>query len=272
MTTGKVHFTEDQSTNLATLYGRAVDARAERPVLGDPTAADAVARIDYDFDKFKIGKTEAFSIASRGKVFDLLVRDFLAAHEESTVVHLGCGMDSRVFRIAPPPTVRWFDVDFPDVIELRRQVYPERPGTTMLDASVTDTAWLAEVPADRPALVVAEGLTMYLEPAAGRALLRRLAEHFPSGEMIFDAYSRLGIKLQKTNSVVRRAKATLRWGIDDPAELERLGLTLVSRKTAEDFIVKSDLDRLSAPVRLQYRLLVMIPALRNMGQLLRFRF
>jgi O-methyltransferase involved in polyketide biosynthesis len=112
-----VRFTEDQSTNLATLYGRALDARAEHPVLGDHTAEDAVRRIDYDFGKFKISKGDAFGIACRGKVFDRAVSDFIAAHDECSVVHLGAGMDSRVFRLDPPPTVRWFDVGFAELAE-----------------------------------------------------------------------------------------------------------------------------------------------------------
>jgi O-methyltransferase involved in polyketide biosynthesis len=267
-----VRFTEDQSTNLATLYGRAIDARAELPVLGDQTAVDAVRRIDYDFGKFKVSKSDAFGIACRGKVFDDVVRDFITNHDECTVVHLGAGMDSRVFRLDPPATVRWFDIDFPDVIDLRRQVYPERANTTMLGASVTDPSWLDEVPADRPTLVVAEGLTMYLDPADGPELFRRVVEHFPRGEVFFDAYSRLGVKLQKTNAIVRRAKATLRWGIDDPRELAGAGLTVVSCQTADAFVPKEVWGRLPAVQRLGFQVLLWIPFLRNMGKLLRYRF
>ena len=108
-----VRFTEDQSTNLATLYGRALDARAEHPVLGDPTAEDAVRRIDYDFGKFKISKAEAFGIAAGARCSTASSGTSSHAHDECTVLHLGAGMDSRVFRLDPPPTVRWFDVDFP---------------------------------------------------------------------------------------------------------------------------------------------------------------
>ena len=36
-------------TMLATLYAEALDADADRPVLGDTWARDAVARIDYDW-------------------------------------------------------------------------------------------------------------------------------------------------------------------------------------------------------------------------------
>ncbi|HEX6354524.1 class I SAM-dependent methyltransferase [Actinophytocola sp.] len=267
-----VRFTEDQSTNLATLYGRAIDARAEHPVLGDPTAEDAVARIDYDFTKFKVRKAHAFGIAARGKVFDAVVRDFIAAHEECTVVHLGAGMDGRVFRVDPPATVRWFDIDFPEVIDLRRQVYPERANTTMIGASVTDPSWLEDVPRGRPAIVVAEGLTMYLDPTDGRELFRRVVAHFSSGEVFFDAYSKLGVRSQKTNAIVRRAKATLRWGIDDPTELAEVGLTPVSCQTAEAFVPKEDWPRLPAFQRTVYRAMLRVPVLRNMGKLLRYRF
>ncbi|MFI7675238.1 class I SAM-dependent methyltransferase [Actinophytocola sp. NPDC049390] len=266
-----VRFTEDQSTNLATLYGRALDARAAHPVLGDPTAEDAVRRIDYDFGKFKIGRAEAFGIACRGKVFDQAVREFVAAHEESTVLHLGAGMDSRVFRIDPPPTVRWYDVDFPDVIDLRAQVYPERANTTVLRASVTAPGWLDQVPADRPTLVVAEGLTMYLDPEGGFELFRRVVERFPSGEVFIDAYSKLGIRLQKTNSVVRRAKATLRWGID-PEDLEEVGLTLSAATNAAGFVPEEDWQYLPAVQRVLYRAMLRIPVLRDMGRTLRYRF
>lgn len=117
----------------------------------------------------------------------------------------------------------------------------------MIGALVTDPEWVADIPADRPTLVVAEGLTMYLEPEAGRALLRRLAERFPSGEMFFDAYSRFGIRTQKANSVVRRAKATLQWGIED-------------------------LERLPALTRLLVQTVMKVPLVRNMGQLLHYRF
>lgn len=62
--------------------------------------------------------------------------------------------------------------------------------------------------------MIAEGLTMYLEPAEGIALLCRVVDRFPSGELQFDAFSRLGIRAHWTNAVVRRAGATLHWGID----------------------------------------------------------
>jgi O-methyltransferase involved in polyketide biosynthesis len=272
MTTAKVHFTEEQSTNLATLYGRAIDATRPDPLLGDQTAPEAVAKIDYDFRKFGMTTDMAVSVAARAKEFDDMTRAYLAAHPDAIVLHLGCGMDSRVFRVDPPPTVDWYDIDYPDVIELRRQVYPDRPHCTMVGSSVTDLGWLDQVPHDRPALVVAEGLTMYLYPDEGRAMLRAIAERMPSGEMMFDTFSRSALKAQKLNAVVRKAKATLHWGIDDPAELEELGLTLVARYTADHWATPELLRRISPVMRFQFWLVRVFPVFRNVGQVMHFRF
>ena len=54
----------------------------------------------------------------------------------------------------------------------------------MIAASVTDEAWLAEIP--EPVLVIAEGLLMYLHETDVRQLLRRLTDHFRTGELVFD--------------------------------------------------------------------------------------
>jgi len=100
----------------------------------------------------------------------------------------------RVPRGPPPLTVRWFDVDYPEVIDLRWQLYPERPGYRMVGSSLLEPGWLQEIPGDLPAMVVAEGVMMYLPASEAGPLLARLADHFPSGRMAFDALSRAGAR------------------------------------------------------------------------------
>ncbi len=55
---------------VATLYGRAIDARQPDPVLGDQTALDAVNRIDYDFGRFKMSPDMALTVALRALILD----------------------------------------------------------------------------------------------------------------------------------------------------------------------------------------------------------
>ena len=86
---------------------------------------------------------------------------------------------------------------------------------------MTDLDLLDDIPGDKPVLVVAEGLTPYLRADDGVAMLRRISEHFPSGEMIFDGYSRSGVWILQRYGPVKASGAQLDWTIGDPHGLER---------------------------------------------------
>ncbi len=268
----KVHFTEEKATNLATLYGRALDYRSAHPILGDKAADDAVRRIDYDFTKIGISPDRAVSVVLRAKSIDDRAAEYLREHPDAIVLHLGCGLDTRFQRLSPPEPVHWYDVDHPEVVALREKLYDKAPNQTHIGSSVTDFGWLDQVPSDRPALIVAEGLTMYLKPETGTELFRRLAGKFPSGELICDLFNRTAIKSQKINTPVRKAGATLYWGVDDPHELERCGLTLVSSADAGHWATPEVLAKLGPFTRLQVRMLKVFPPLARMARIVRYRF
>lgn len=81
-------------------------------------------------------------IATRAATFDQLTTRYLADHPDATVLDVGCGMDSRAFRVNPPSSVQWYDVDYPDVIDLRRQLFPERNAYHLVPAPLSDLRWL----------------------------------------------------------------------------------------------------------------------------------
>jgi O-methyltransferase involved in polyketide biosynthesis len=216
----KVHVPEERKSYLSTIYGKALDARAEHPILGDTYAEAAVRRIDFPFEKLAVGGGAAITLPFRAKHLDGWAREFLDAHPSATVLHMGCGLDTRVFRIDPPDTVRWYDVDLAEVIELRRQLYPDRPDYEMITTVAGDLRWLDGIPGDRPVLVVGEGFVQYLPVDDRGALFNRITEQFPSGEFIFDAYGRATLGV--LNLVLRLNRAGLRlYGpIKDGHEIE----------------------------------------------------
>jgi O-methyltransferase involved in polyketide biosynthesis len=271
MTGVPVELSAEKATLLLTLYGKALDARSPRPVLGDTMAAEAVDKLDYDFAKLKMSLAFATSAAVRTKFFDDWTAEFLATHERATVVQLACGLDTRFWRLDPGPDVEWYDVDYPEVIALRRQVYPERTGYRLIGSSVTAPDWLAEIPVDRPTLVVAEGLTMYLSAELGQELLRRLVDHFGHGQLIFDGQSRRAIKMQNRNKAIRATEATLTWGIDGPDELIRAEPRLRLSDAVEALYARGT-DRLPLSTRVVASLLRPIGPLRNLSLYFRFDF
>jgi O-methyltransferase involved in polyketide biosynthesis len=261
---------------LATLYAKALDADAPKPILGDRYAKDAVARIDYDWETTSVNGRRAPSVAIRSLHFDNWTRQFLAVHEpahrEVIVLHVGCGLDARVYRVDPGPGVRWYDIDYPEVIRLRERVYLGRMNYRMLPASVTDPSWLAEVPADSPALFLGEGLTPYLTKDDGLALLRRVVDRFPSGELQFDAFSTFGIRAsQFINPIVRRSGSTLCWAINGPGDI--IDAVPGVRLLVSESVFDSDTFDLLSPVnRWLGRAVAVIPALRTMAQYHRYAF
>jgi O-methyltransferase involved in polyketide biosynthesis len=262
-------------TMLGTLYGRARDADADKPILGDTFAKEVVNRLDYDWSKTGLSAKQAALLALRPAHFDDWARQFLAVNDRAVVLHLGCGLDGRVFRLNPGPGVEWYDVDYPNVIALCEQIYPHRKHHQLVPASVTEPAWLQTVPPDRPVLMIAEGLVMYLTEHDGVALLRRIVDRFPSGELQFDVFNWLGVKGQKANPVIRRSGSTLRWAINGPDDIMHAvpGLRLLAALPAgESDTYRRAFGQGSAVNRLLGRVAARIPAVRGISQYHRYAF
>lgn len=266
-----VHLSGSAETLLLTLYGRAVDAGRPDPILGDAMAVQAVDRLDYDFARTRTSTAIAAAVAARAAFFDDWTRRFLADHQRATVLQLAAGLDSRPWRIDPGPEVDWYDVDFPEVIALRRELFPERARYTMIAASVVDDGWLDQVPQEYPVFVLAEGLTPYLEPERGRRLFRRLVDHFASGVVAVDVHSTAAIRMQRWNPGLRSLGAQLLWGFDDPHELERADPRLHLAE-AVDALYAPHTERLPWSTRMTAALLKPFPRLRNLGMYVRYEF
>ncbi|MBB4188870.1 class I SAM-dependent methyltransferase [Sinorhizobium terangae] len=271
MQSEQIRLTGARETLLITLQAKAAENAMPDSLLRDRFAADALHRIDQDGRHLKVGQDMAIGIALRAYMLDRWTEAFLQHCPETTVVHLGCGLDSRIFRINPGPGVRWFEVDFPDVISLRQQIYPDRAGCTMVAGSIVQRGWIANLPSDRPAMIVAEGVLPYLKERQVSQVLRRIAGHFPSGEIAFDAYSSFAIRLLRFNPAIRATGACLHWALDDPAEIERRvsGLKLIEDRSDWDI---GQMARMSPPVQIALQLFSMILTPYRMGRLVRFRF
>jgi len=258
-------------TMLSTLYLKALDADFEHPVLGDRYAKEAIGRIDYEWRDLGITHRWAPLFTVRTAQFDIWARQFLAATDQCTVVHLGCGLDTRVFRLNPGPGVEWYDVDFPAVIALRKRVYPTRPSYHLIATSATEPSWLDQIPADRPVLFLAEGISMYLTEPEGIDLLSRVVNRFPSGEMQIDFFNWVAIKSQRTQTLVRRSNSTLYWAVNSPRDIlgKVPGVRLLDAVT---FFDASTFSRVSGPFRVAKRVVGLIPPLRKSLQYHRYAF
>jgi O-methyltransferase involved in polyketide biosynthesis len=261
----KITLSKEQETLLIPLYAKAQD----NPILDDRKAREILNAVDYDFRELMVPEKTVVTLRIRAKQLDAYARQFLAAHPDAIVLHLGCGLDSRCERVDAPQAL-WFDLDLPEVIALRRRFYPETAGYRMIASSVTDLVWMEQVPAEgRPVFVIAEGLLMYLEPADVRALVVCLHERFPGCELVFDAFSELTARRIQAHPSLQKTGATIRWGIDDAHEIE--GWAEGIRLKEEWFFSQSpDIGKLGWYYRLMFRLTASIRAAQTAQRLLYF--
>jgi O-methyltransferase involved in polyketide biosynthesis len=181
-----------ERTAFLTEYARALDSRWARPILGDTLAHEVVGNIDYDFAGLGVQTSVVCQTALRAKMLDDRVRAFITAHPDAVVVDLGAGLDSGYYRVAPPPSVHWYSVDLPGITALRDQVLPAAPQSHSVPASLTDSRWPDAIPADRPTMLVADGLFAFLTEAQIIAIFSAITDHFGTGELAFNDYGRIG--------------------------------------------------------------------------------
>jgi O-methyltransferase involved in polyketide biosynthesis len=185
-------FTPVEQTAFLTEYARALDSRWPRPILGDRLADEIVARIDYDFAGLGLPASVVCQSSLRAKMLDDRVRSFTFEHPDAVVVDLGAGLDTGMQRVKPPTTVDWYSVDLPNVIALRDELVPAAGPAHSVAASVADDSWTDTIPADRPTMLIADGLLAFLSEDVIIRLFRHIADHFGSGEMAFNDYGRIG--------------------------------------------------------------------------------
>ena len=273
MNTINVSFTGVKETLLLTLYTRAMDSRTKHPILGDKKAEEIVKHLDYDFQKLKVPQKESFGGALRAKMLDDCTAAFLTEHPDATVLDLGCGLDSRRERVKPGSNVRWYDIDYPDVIELRQHFYREDNGYHMIGCSLTDPHFLEAIPTDRAAIIVADGLLPFLTEDEIKQLFRRLTAHFPGGQLAFNGYSKLASRLIVYHPSIKAIGiGPASPGFDDPHEPEKWNprLKLIE---ALSIIGSPYVARTPRAYRALCRLMYSLPALRKEGGwIFRYRY
>ncbi len=181
-------------TLLIMLYIRAIESQRPNALVKDERAEALVRQLDQESLRKTLSLTDDSSrvaVILKGREFDRFAQDSIVRHPDAAVTHIGCGLDTRFERV-DIRRVEWFDLDPPEVIELRRRLAGgEGARHYFLACSVLDTAWLDTVSAHRPRFILflAEGVFMYLQEPLVKSLVLTMQERFPGAELVFDAFS-----------------------------------------------------------------------------------
>lgn len=124
-----------------------------------------------------------FGIGVRTRFLDNLVVETIARESIEVVLSIGAGLDTRPWRLELPPDLRWIEADFPEMLSYKtRAMADEQPKCRLerMAADVTNEAQrgaLFTASVGAPALMITEGLLMYLTGAVVEALAADAVRH-----------------------------------------------------------------------------------------------
>lgn len=212
-------------TLLMPLYMRAMESLRPDAIIRDDRALELFRRIDYDLSRFIFDPDDQAVLCLRNRQFDRFAKDYLYRFPDSVIVHIGCGLDCRFERL-DNGKAEWYDLDLPDVMELRRKlVGGEQARYHLLACSVLDNVWRQAVSlhGPKPFLFLAEGVLQYFEEAQVKSLILTLQEDFPNAELICDAITPYVVSITNAKHE-STGLPPVRWGIETSKDVENWGL------------------------------------------------
>jgi methyltransferase (TIGR00027 family) len=170
------------TANWAAVY-RARETERSDALFRDPFAQRlADVRGEQIADTVEKGKRNAWAWVTRTYLFDQIITQQIEQGVDM-VVNLAAGLDARPYRMALPSTLKWIEVDLPDILDYKENILDGEKPVCKLERVRLD---LAEISARRElferlgheankALIVTEGLMIYLAPEEAAALAQDLA-------------------------------------------------------------------------------------------------
>ncbi len=215
-----------QETLIIPLWARAKESQKANPILIDRRAVAILDALRFDCTQMDKALGEYYQLvwAVRAKMLDEEIKAFLVQHPAATIVNIGAGLDTSFERI-DNGAVRWYDLDLPDVIELRRKFIPETARSECIPQSVFDPEWSKAIgnPTDG-LLFVACGVLAYFKEKEVKRLFANLANTFPGAEIVFDTASRFFVWAGKWLLRWRTGmsiQSYMKWGVDSAQVVAR---------------------------------------------------
>ena len=202
MNTNKVHIEKNtvQETLVIPLFARKISTELYGEFFKDEKAVQLMEQLDYDFgdvekrQKNIVERFGALEVAARQKAFLFEVKEYLKLHPNSSVVNLGCGLDQSA-ETCDNGTCHFYNVDFPDIINVREQLIEESERVHNVKTDLNDFSWFQKIPKENGVVFFASGVFYYFNVNQMKKLLNAMGEYFKGGILVFDIAGKFAAKL-----------------------------------------------------------------------------
>lgn len=249
----KVTLSGVPETMLQTVYARAKETQ-NRGAIRDEKAVEIIRRLDYDFSLADKDSAMSSGVIARTIVLDKLVSAHLSAHPGATVVNIACGLDTRCYRMQGYQ--HWYNLDLPETIAVREKLLSENGEISQIAMSAMDD-WGGMIRESGDALVIIEGLTMYLSEADVQRIFDVIARRFPHVTVLVETMNPLVVRNFKEKSI-EGSHAKFTWGVRD-------GKALAALLPDFQLVEEHSLTEGMAAFLPSYKVLGKIPMVRNIS-------
>ena len=216
----KLHGVEE--TMLIPLLIKAEETCKPSPRLYDKKSVEMISKIDYDFSKYQHRKFSAGGVIARSVMLDRSVSTFIGEHPDAVCICIGCGLDARFYRM-DNGRIDSYDLDLPNVMNIRTQLLPEQERVHCISCSALDRIWTQEVAAEgRDVIIILEGILMYFTERQVKELFDLLADCFPGATVLAELFPASLIKSGRRHETVSKTGAVFRFGAKNGRDIERL--------------------------------------------------
>ncbi len=195
------------------LYGKALVSK-KGIILKDKKAEEIWGKEGFSLGGKSRSKWLAYFMGMRAAVIDEWTEKMLRENPESIVLHIGCGLDSRIERVDAPYAL-WYDIDLPEVIDVRKEYFSESEKYRMLGASAMETGWAEDLPDAENAVLIMEGVSMYLSEEGINRLFAAFSEKYRSVKIVMDVYTELAVKMSKYKNPIKDVGAGAPFGTSE---------------------------------------------------------
>jgi O-methyltransferase involved in polyketide biosynthesis len=221
----EIKLNDVQITLLLPLWGRAKENQKLKPLLVDKFATEIISKLDYNFSKItkNTHPISQFEWIARSIHIDRTIKEFLYKYPKATIINIGCGLDTTFERV-DNGSLYWYDLDLPEVIELRKKFIFETERRKFISHSFLDESWFCELHIRENILFIAAGVMYYFNEAEIKDIFYKINSCFPGSEFVFDAASSFGVKAANKKVILNSGfneSAFLKWGLENAVDIQK---------------------------------------------------
>ena len=232
--------TNVSKTAIVTLRSHVLESQKNKPIINDPMAKyclDKLVLLAMEDEKAllfnrKLSLSLTNHIAIRARKYDSIINDFISKNSSSIVVNLGCGFDTRYWRI-DNKKCEYIELGLPEIVEMKKDILKDHLSYELIGCSVLDSSWIDRVTSkvNRNFLLIAEGLFMYLPKVDVINLFKTFSERFYHSQIVLEVVTEKYTRGIWKKIVIMKIKQALgfdagssyNFGVKNAFELESYG-------------------------------------------------